>query len=78
MFFLCRSWDIREQAELDKYILDSQIFSLGCCPTDDYVAVRTFLSAYRLKETSARNLGRNGEQPSRSSAYEQAGEVHSA
>ncbi|KAI1709278.1 protein groucho-2 [Ditylenchus destructor] len=34
-----RSWDIRERTEIDKYVLESQIFSLGCCPTDDYVAV---------------------------------------
>ncbi|KAH7727459.1 groucho/TLE N-terminal Q-rich domain-containing protein [Aphelenchoides avenae] len=35
-----RSWDIRDQrTELSKHVLDSQIFSLGCCPTKDWVAV---------------------------------------
>uniref|UniRef100_A0A183BVJ3 WD_REPEATS_REGION domain-containing protein n=1 Tax=Globodera pallida TaxID=36090 RepID=A0A183BVJ3_GLOPA len=34
-----RCWDIRERAELNKYNLESQIFSLGCCPTNDWVAV---------------------------------------
>uniref|UniRef100_A0AC34FL06 Groucho/TLE N-terminal Q-rich domain-containing protein n=1 Tax=Panagrolaimus sp. ES5 TaxID=591445 RepID=A0AC34FL06_9BILA len=34
-----RSWDIRERREIDKYELQSQVFSLGCCPTQPYVAV---------------------------------------
>uniref|UniRef100_A0A183C120 WD_REPEATS_REGION domain-containing protein n=1 Tax=Globodera pallida TaxID=36090 RepID=A0A183C120_GLOPA len=34
-----RCWDIGERAELNKYTLESQIFSLGCCPTEDWVAV---------------------------------------
>ncbi|KAI3418016.1 Transducin-like enhancer protein 4 [Globodera pallida] len=34
-----RCWDIGERAELNKYNLESQIFSLGCCPTNDWVAV---------------------------------------
>lgn len=34
-----RSWDIRERTELSKHELESQVFSLGCCPNDDYVAV---------------------------------------
>ncbi|EDV26271.1 uncharacterized protein TRIADDRAFT_49955 [Trichoplax adhaerens] len=34
-----RSWDIREGKEMDKYEFNSQIFSLGCCPSDDWLAV---------------------------------------
>ncbi|RDD42794.1 Transducin-like enhancer protein 1 [Trichoplax sp. H2] len=34
-----RSWDIREGKEMDKYDFKSQIFSLGCCPSDDWLAV---------------------------------------
>uniref|UniRef100_A0A183CKE8 WD_REPEATS_REGION domain-containing protein n=1 Tax=Globodera pallida TaxID=36090 RepID=A0A183CKE8_GLOPA len=34
-----RCWDIGERAELDKYSLESEVFSLSCCPTDDWVAV---------------------------------------
>lgn len=34
-----RCWDIAERAEINKYTLDSQIFSLGCCPTDNWVAI---------------------------------------
>uniref|UniRef100_A0A914I297 Groucho protein n=1 Tax=Globodera rostochiensis TaxID=31243 RepID=A0A914I297_GLORO len=34
-----RCWDIGERAELNKYTLESQIFSLGCSPTNDWVAV---------------------------------------
>ncbi|GMR51378.1 hypothetical protein PMAYCL1PPCAC_21573 [Pristionchus mayeri] len=34
-----RSWDIRERRELSNINFDSQIFSLGCSPTDNWVAV---------------------------------------
>uniref|UniRef100_A0A1I7YXU7 WD_REPEATS_REGION domain-containing protein n=1 Tax=Steinernema glaseri TaxID=37863 RepID=A0A1I7YXU7_9BILA len=36
-----RTWDLNEYAELKKYDFESQIFSLGCCPSDSdkYVAV---------------------------------------
>ncbi|KAL3072706.1 hypothetical protein niasHS_017680 [Heterodera schachtii] len=34
-----RCWDIRERSELSKNVLESQIFSLGCCPNDEWVAV---------------------------------------
>ncbi|VDK17268.1 unnamed protein product [Anisakis simplex] len=34
-----RSWDLRERTQLQQHDFASQIFSLGCCPTDDWVAV---------------------------------------
>ncbi|CAI4230157.1 unnamed protein product [Auanema sp. JU1783] len=34
-----RTWDLRERREVQKYDFPSQIFSLGCCPSDDWVAV---------------------------------------
>uniref|UniRef100_A0A915IKD3 Uncharacterized protein n=1 Tax=Romanomermis culicivorax TaxID=13658 RepID=A0A915IKD3_ROMCU len=34
-----RTWDIREGKQLQQHDFDSQIFSLGCCPTGDWVAV---------------------------------------
>nr|AAX55754.1 GROUCHO [Pristionchus pacificus] len=34
-----RSWDIRERRELSNIDFASQIFSLGCSPTEDWVAV---------------------------------------
>lgn len=34
-----RSWDLRERVQLQQHDFASQIFSLGCCPTDDWVAV---------------------------------------
>ncbi|CAB3408586.1 unnamed protein product [Caenorhabditis bovis] len=34
-----RSWDLRERREVSKHDFNSQIFSLGCCPTDEWVAV---------------------------------------
>ncbi|KAL7074317.1 hypothetical protein ACQ4LE_006407 [Meloidogyne hapla] len=34
-----RCWDIGARQEIDNQTLESQIFSLGCCPTDDWVAV---------------------------------------
>uniref|UniRef100_A0AC34PZT8 Groucho/TLE N-terminal Q-rich domain-containing protein n=1 Tax=Panagrolaimus sp. JU765 TaxID=591449 RepID=A0AC34PZT8_9BILA len=36
-----RSWDIGERREIDRHTLDSQAFSLGCCPTEPWVAVGT-------------------------------------
>ncbi|VDD92456.1 unnamed protein product [Enterobius vermicularis] len=34
-----RSWDLRERKQLQQYDFQSQIFSLGCCPTEEWVAV---------------------------------------
>ncbi|GMS98997.1 hypothetical protein PENTCL1PPCAC_21172, partial [Pristionchus entomophagus] len=34
-----RSWDFRQRRELSKANCAAQIFSLGCTPTDDWVAV---------------------------------------
>lgn len=34
-----RSWDLRERVQLQQHDFQSQIFSLGCCPCDDWVAV---------------------------------------
>uniref|UniRef100_A0A915N7R3 Groucho/TLE N-terminal Q-rich domain-containing protein n=2 Tax=Meloidogyne TaxID=189290 RepID=A0A915N7R3_MELJA len=34
-----RCWDIGARQQLENYILESQIFSLGCCPTENWVAV---------------------------------------
>ncbi|CAD6196496.1 unnamed protein product [Caenorhabditis auriculariae] len=34
-----RSWDLRERTQLSKHEFSSQIFSLGCCPTEDWVSV---------------------------------------
>ncbi|KAE9421702.1 hypothetical protein Angca_003134 [Angiostrongylus cantonensis] len=34
-----RTWDLRERRQLSQFDFPSQIFSLGCCPTDDWVAV---------------------------------------
>ncbi|CAI5438162.1 unnamed protein product [Caenorhabditis angaria] len=34
-----RSWDLRERTQISKHDFTSQIFSLGCCPTDEWVAV---------------------------------------
>lgn len=34
-----RSWDLRDRKQLQQHDFASQIFSLGCCPTDDWVAV---------------------------------------
>ncbi|KAI6226007.1 Transcription factor unc-37 [Aphelenchoides besseyi] len=33
------SWDVAERQKKDRFVLDSQVFSLGCSPTDDMVAV---------------------------------------
>jgi groucho len=33
------TWDIAEQKRIQKHDLDSQVFSLGCSPADDFVAV---------------------------------------
>lgn len=34
-----RSWDLRQGNQLQQHDFNSQIFSLGCCPTDDWLAV---------------------------------------
>ncbi|KJH42159.1 Groucho/TLE Q-rich domain protein [Dictyocaulus viviparus] len=34
-----RTWDLRERRQLNQFDFPSQIFSLGCCPTEDWVAV---------------------------------------
>uniref|UniRef100_A0A914KL25 Groucho/TLE N-terminal Q-rich domain-containing protein n=1 Tax=Meloidogyne incognita TaxID=6306 RepID=A0A914KL25_MELIC len=34
-----RCWDIGARQQLESYMLESQIFSLGCCPTENWVAV---------------------------------------
>ncbi|PIO69875.1 Groucho/TLE Q-rich domain protein [Teladorsagia circumcincta] len=34
-----RTWDLRERRQLSQFDFPSQIFSLGCCPTEDWVAV---------------------------------------
>lgn len=34
-----REWDIRETRQLVSHTFPSQIFSLGCCPNDDWIAV---------------------------------------
>ncbi|MCP9258018.1 Protein groucho-2 [Dirofilaria immitis] len=34
-----RSWDLRERVQLQQHDFQSQIFSLGCCPCDEWVAV---------------------------------------
>lgn len=34
-----RLWDIREKKEIQKFDFQSQIFSLGCCPNEDWLAV---------------------------------------
>ncbi|EGT33394.1 hypothetical protein CAEBREN_25510 [Caenorhabditis brenneri] len=34
-----RCWDINQRKEIAKYEFASQVFSLGCCPDDEWVAV---------------------------------------
>ena len=34
-----RSWDLREGRQLQQHDFQSQIFSLGYCPTGDWLAV---------------------------------------
>lgn len=34
-----RSWDWRQRQQLQQNDFASQIFSLGCCPTEDWIAV---------------------------------------
>ncbi|CAP24842.1 Protein CBR-UNC-37 [Caenorhabditis briggsae] len=34
-----RCWDMSQRVELAKYDFNSQVFSLGCCPDDEWVAV---------------------------------------
>ncbi|CAK5090219.1 unnamed protein product [Meloidogyne enterolobii] len=34
-----RCWDIGARQQIEAQLLESQIFSLGCCPTDNWVAV---------------------------------------
>lgn len=47
-----RSWDLRERTQLHQHDFQSQIFSLGCCPNDDWVAVGMENSNVEVLHTS--------------------------
>lgn len=47
------TWEIAEQRRLQKYDLDSQVFSLGCSPADDYVAIGMENSKVEMLSTTA-------------------------
>ncbi|KAI6241212.1 Transcription factor unc-37 [Aphelenchoides fujianensis] len=47
------SWDVAERRKLNRIELESQVFSLGCSPTDDFVAVGMESSRVELLNTKA-------------------------
>jgi len=44
-----RSWDLREGRQLQQHDFTSQIFSLGYCPTGEWLAVGSVLQKYSIE-----------------------------